>query len=286
MIFKLAFFRNTILMKKLLKIGTLITLAMSFTLFLPKFSNAKTIRLKLATTTSTDNSGLLNYLLPNFEKKYNIYVDVIAVGTGKALKLGENGDVDVVLVHAPSAEKEFVTKGFGVKRFSVMFNTFVILGPKNDPAGLNKVKTVTEAFKRLCAGKFTFVSRGDSSGTHIKEKFLWKKAKCSPSFKWYIEVGQGMGKTLFITNEKQGYCLSDRGTYLSLKNKLDLKICFEGDDFLRNPYSVIAVNPKRYSRLHFKEAQLFIHWLISAEAQRLIGNFKVDKEVLFHPSAK
>jgi len=242
-------------------------------------------RLKLATTTSVENSGLLDYILPVFEKKFNIKVDVIAVGTGKALKLGENGDADVLLVHDKDSEKEFIKKGFGLKRDEIMYNDFILAGPANDPAGA-KGKSIIASFKKIADKKAYFVSRGDDSGTDKKEKKLWKAAEIIPSGKWYLEAGQGMGETLRISSEKRGYCLSDRGTFLAYKGKIELVIICENDPKLLNFYSVIAVNPAGKKWIKYSQAQLFIKWITSSEAQKLIGSFKKNGIILFNPCAK
>src|SRR5690349_1703571 len=200
-------------------------------------------RLKMSTTTSTQDSGLLKVLLPPFEQKNNGKVDVVAVGTGQALKIGEAGDVDVVFVHARKLEDKFVADGFGVNRKDVMYNDFVIIGPKSDPAGIAKAKSAAEALKMIAARGVTFVSRGDKSGTHIKEKELWQAAGVEPKGGWYIEAGQGMGPVITMATERQAYTLADRGTYNAFKGKKsDLVILFQGEKGLFNPYGVIAVN--------------------------------------------
>lgn len=237
--------------------------------------------LKLSTTTSTDNSGLLKAILPNFEKKYDCKVDVIAVGTGKALKLAENGDVDVTLVHARSKEDKFVDAGFGVNRRDVMYNDFVIVGPAGDPAGVMQAKTAAEAMKKIAAAKATFVSRGDDSGTHTKEKILWKNAGVTPQGKEYIEAGQGMGQVLTMANELQGYTLTDRATYLAYKSKIKLPIVSQGDKALFNPYGVIAVNPKVHPEANYDLARAFIAYLTSNDGQKAIADFKVNGQQLF-----
>lgn len=249
-------------------------------------SYAETARLRLATTTSTENSGLLDYLLPLFQKETGIKVDVIAVGTGKALKLGENGDVDVVLVHARSAEEAFVENGLGVNRREVMYNDFVVAGPRNDPEGLRKLKSVEAVFAVLARGESLFVSRGDDSGTHKKEKELWKSAGVEPRGKWYLETGQGMGATLQIADEKQAYCLIDRGTYIAFREKLGLDVCFDGDRDLLNSYGIIAVNPARHKHVKYREAMRLIEWIVSPEGQKAIGVFKKRGKQLFHPVQK
>lgn len=243
-------------------------------------------RLRLATTTSTDNSGLLADLLPPFEQQFEVTIDVIAVGTGRALRLGENGDVDVVLVHAPGAEEKFVQAGFGVKRHVVMANDFVVLGPPNDPASVRGQRDAAHALRQIATRNAVFVSRGDDSGTHKKERVLWEQANLVPDRQpWYLEVGQGMGATLQIAHDKQAYTLADRGTYLSYRRKLSLQVVHEGDPLYTNPYGVIAVNPKRHPHVQYDLAMTFIKWLISEEGQRRIGSFQREGQVLFHPLA-
>jgi len=246
---------------------------------------ASPVHLRLATTTSTENSGLLGVLLPPFEEKYGIKVDVIAVGTGKALALGENGDVDVVLVHARAAEDKFIEEGYGVNRRDVMFNDFIILGSSDDPAEIKGESNVILALKKIANRKAYFISRGDDSGTHKKEKILWQNAKISPEGKWYMEIGQGMSATLQVTNEKQAYALCDRGTFLAYKNKIDLIILSEGDALLFNPYGIMAVNPARYPQAKYMEAMQLIAWVTSVEGQKIIGEYKKEGEILFHPIA-
>ena len=244
-------------------------------------------RLKLSTTTSTENTGLLKVLLPPFEKMFNIKVDVIPVGTGQALKLAENGDVDVTIVHARKLEDEFMAKGFGVNRRDVMYNDFVILGPKNGPAGIKQAKNAYEAFKKIVDTKAVFISRGDNSGTHAKEKECWNEAKVKPSGNWYVESGKGMGEVINMADEKKAYTLSDRGTYLAYKGKTDLVILFEGDPLLFNPYGIIAVNPAKYPHANYLKAMALIGWVTSQEGQKIIRGFGKDKfgEPLFIPTA-
>ncbi len=241
--------------------------------------------IKMATTSSTENSGLLDAILPVFEKAHGIHVDVIAVGTGKALKLGENGDVDVVLVHAPEAEQAFVDAGFGVNRRRVMANDFVILGPKADPAGLKGGRDAVEAMRRIASLKARFLSRGDDSGTHQKERALWKEAGIAPAGDWYLETGQGMGATLTAAQEKDGYCLADRGTYVAFRDKIALTVLCAGDSRLLNPYGVIAVSPARHPHVKYVESLTWIAWLTSPGGQECIGDFRAGGEVLFRPTA-
>ncbi len=243
-------------------------------------------RLRMATTTSTENSGLLYELLPPFEEQNNCKVDVIAVGTGKALKLGENGDVDAVFVHARNAEDKFVADGFGVSRRDVMYNDFVILGPENDPAGIKGTQDAPAALKKIADKQACFCSRGDDSGTHKKEQSLWQAAGVQPRGQWYVETGQGMGATLTVANEKLAYTLTDRGTYLAFRDKIQLQILCEGDKRLFNPYGIIAVNPKRHAHAKHDLALKLIEYVTSAEGQRIIAGFKKAGEQLFHPNAK
>ena len=240
---------------------------------------------KLATTTSTDNSGLLAVLLPPFTENYGVEVKVIAVGTGKAIKHGENGDVDLILVHAPVAEDEFVAAGFGINRRAVMHNDFVIIGPAADPAGIKGNKNAVHAFANIAAKGCFFFSRGDESGTHKKEQQLWREAGVEPGGTWYLAAGQGMGAVLMMADEKEGYTLTDRGTYLAYRNKLELSVLVEGDRRLYNPYSVIAINPARHPHLNYVGAMMLVGWLSSPEGQKIIGTFEKEGEVLFHPDA-
>jgi tungstate transport system substrate-binding protein len=242
-------------------------------------------RLRLSTTTSTENSGLLAVLLPPFEAKSGLQVDVIAVGTGQALKLGEAGDVDVVLVHARALEDKFVADGYGVNRRDVMHNDFVIIGPASDPAGVRGMTDAAAAFRQIAARRATFVSRGDNSGTHVKEKELWAAAGATALGRWYREAGQGMGPVITMADNLQGYALADRGTYLSMKSKVELPILVEGDPRLFNPYGIIAVNPDRFPHVNYHGAMQLIAWMTAVEGQRIIGDFKVAGEVLFFPDA-
>ncbi|WP_297209489.1 MULTISPECIES: substrate-binding domain-containing protein [Thermodesulfovibrio] len=242
----------------------------------------------LATTTSVENSGLLSYILPAFEKKTGIKVKVIARGTGAAIEMGKRGDADAVFVHAKEFELEALKQGYFINRHDVCYNDFIIVGPKNDPAGIKGLKKASEAFKKIANSGTPFVSRADKSGTHMKELKLWELAGTNPKGQsWYLEAGQGMEKTLRIANEKSAYILTDRGTWLAIKDRLELTLLFEGDPVLFNQYGVMAVNPQRHKHVRYKEAIQLINWLISKEGQSLIGSFK-DKNgnQLFIPNAK
>jgi tungstate transport system substrate-binding protein len=242
-----------------------------------------------SSTTSTENSGLFNYILPLFEKKTGIKVKVVARGTGAAIEMGKRGDADVAFVHAKEQELKAVEEGFFVDRHDVMYNDFVIIGPSDDPAKIKGMKSAVEAFKKIVVSS-TFVSRGDNSGTNTKELSIWKKAAIEPKGqKWYLEVGQGMEKTQRIADEKRAYTLTDRGTWLATKDKdkLAMAIVLEGDPTLFNQYGVMAVNQAKFPHVKYKEAMQFINWLISKEGQEAIASFK-DKNgnPLFIPNAK
>ncbi|MDN5308258.1 MAG: tungstate transport system substrate-binding protein [Eubacteriaceae bacterium] len=241
----------------------------------------------LATTTSTQDSGLLEVILPDFEAKTGIAVKVVAVGTGKALEMGQNGEADVLLVHAKSQEEQFVADGYGVERFDVMYNDFVVLGPGTDPA---QVKTTaaedaTAAFTQVANTQSTFVSRDDKSGTNTKELAIWEAAGITPTGDWYIKTGSGMGDTITVTNEKLGYTLADRATYLNMKDNIDLEVVCQGDPLLFNQYGVIAVNPSINDQINADGAQAFVDWILSDETQTLIGQYEVGGEPLFTPNA-
>jgi tungstate transport system substrate-binding protein len=239
-------------------------------------------RLRMSTTTSTENSGLLKVLLPPFEQQNNCKVDVIAVGTGKSLKIGEAGDADIVFVHARALEDKFVADGFGVNRRDVMYNDFVILGPDDDPAGVRGVKTTAEALAKIAARQAFFISRGDESGTHQKEREIWASAGVKPAGAWYVEAGQGMGEVIVMATEKRAYTLADRGTYNAFKKaKTDLKIVFEGEQGLFNPYGIIAVNPAKHPHVKFDLAMKLIAYLTGPEGQQIIANYRVDGEPIF-----
>lgn len=238
-------------------------------------------RLRLATTTSTENSGLLGYLLPLFEAKTGYKVDVVAVGTGAALKLGQNGDADVVLVHARAQEDAFVAAGHGVNRRDVMYNDFIVLGPAADPAGIAKAASAEEAFRLMATCQSVFVSRGDKSGTHVKELDIWKAAGIPPTGAWYKEAGQGMEQVILMADGLQGYTLADRGTWIAVKGKTSLKICYEGDKGLFNPYGIIAVNPERWPTANYKGAMALIEWITSKQGLKAIESYKMGGEQLF-----
>jgi tungstate transport system substrate-binding protein len=247
--------------------------------------------LMMATTTSTDNTGLLDYLAPKFKEATGIELKWTATGTGKALKLGENCDVDILMVHAPPAEKKFVADGFGTDRREIMYNDFVIIGPAADAAGI-KGKSIKDALKTLQAKQAVFVSRGDNSGTNKKELSLWKAAEMPVPEKegWYVQTGQGMLATINIAAERNGYTMTDRGTYIKYEDNLKgippLKILVEGDAVLLNQYSVIAIDQKHCSKANYDTAKKFIEWITGPEAQQLIKDFKLLGKPLFTPNAK
>lgn len=241
--------------------------------------------IRLATTTSTEDSGLLERLLPLFEQWWGAPVHVIAVGTGRALNLGRNGDVDAVLVHDPAAEEAFVAEGYGINRRLVMYNDFLLLGPKDDPAKIGQASGPPDALKRIAQAESAFVSRGDNSATHKREMTLWKAADLEPTGDWYLEAGQGMSATLLMADERGAYCLSDRGTYLAMRGKLRLEPLFEDPEALKNPYSIIAVNPAIHRDANYLGAMALVAWVTSPEGQKIIGDFRVDDAVLFHPLA-
>lgn len=256
-----------------------------FILFLTS-SFASAANLRLATTTSTANSGLLEHILPDFEKSSGYTVHVITVGTGKALRMGEDGDVDVLLVHARSAEEKFIARGHGVLRKDVMYNDFVLVGPASDPSGIRGKADIAQALASIARSQNIFISRGDQSGTHKKELSLWKQSGGSHSGKWYREAGQGMGKVLQISNELNAYTLVDRGTWLAYADKLELQILLQGDKRLFNPYGVIAVNPQRHKDIDHKAAMAFVNWITAAATQKQIGNFRIHGKRLFIPNAR
>jgi len=243
----------------------------------------------VASTTSTDNSGLLAYLLPEFTAETGINVRVIVVGTGQAMRIGRNGDADVLLVHHAPSEIEFVEGGYGVARFPVMYNDFVLVGPAADPVGIRGEGDIAKALTQIAATRSVFVSRGDDSGTHSKEQELWRAAEIDPtghSGKWYRESGSGMGVTLNIASAMDGYALSDRATWMKFANKGTLEILVEGDQRLFNPYSAILVNPRRHPHINKDDGQRFIDWLASERGQKLIADYRIMDAQAFFPDAR
>jgi len=239
--------------------------------------------LKMATTTSVENSGLLDVLIPAFEKDTGIKIHAFACGTGWALKHAENGDVDIVLTHAPAMEKKFIEMGFGVNRTEIFYNDFILAGPEDAIKTFKNFKGVSQVFAKIAENKLLFVSRGDNSGTHIKEMEIWSKAGLAPRGKWYMETGQGMGSTLKITDEKKGFCLTDRGTFISYEDKIDLGIVFTGGEEMKNIYSVMMVNPKRYPHIKYIEAGKFIGWINSGAGRNIAGGVRKNGKRLFFP---
>jgi len=245
-------------------------------------------KLVIASTTSTQNSGLFDILIPAYEKstKYDVKIDVIAVGTGKAIRIAKKGEADLLFVHDPFREEKFVTEGYGVNRRAVMHNDFVIVGPGKDPAKIKGLRSVVEVFEDIAEKGSPFVSRGDDSGTNIRELDIWDDAGINPKGKgWYFEAGANMGDTLIVAKQKGAYTLTDMGTFLNYESKIDLKILFKGDPILRNNYSVIAVNPDRFSHVKYREAIDFIAFVTSLEGQQLIANYKRHGVNLFYADA-
>lgn len=247
-------------------------------------------RIILATTTSTQDSGLLDYILPVFEEEYGITVDVVAVGTGKALEMGRNGEADILLVHAKESEEEFVAEGHGLERRDVMYNDFILVGPAEDSLGLkeNYGNDILGALTAISENEATFVSRGDDSGTHKKELSIWSAAGIEPAGDWYVEAGAGMGDVLKMADEMQGYTLTDRATYLNMRDVLELEILVEGDENLFNQYGIIPVNPEKSEQINAEGAQKLFEWFLSEETQKLIGEYGVEEfgQPLFTPNAK
>jgi tungstate transport system substrate-binding protein len=242
----------------------------------------------LATTTSTQDSGLLDLLIPVFEKKTGYFVKTIAVGSGQAMAMGQKGEADVLLVHSPAAEQKFVADGYGINRRLIMHNDFVVVGPPADPAKIKGLKSATDVFKKIAATQSLFLSRGDNSGTHSKEKAVWKAAQVKyDGEKWYQQTGLGMGQTLNVASEKKAYTLTDRGTYLALKKRLDLDILAEGDAILLNIYHVIEVNPAKFPKVNAPGGKAFADFMVSKEVQDMIKTYGVDKfgSPLFFPDA-
>ncbi len=243
-------------------------------------------RILVQSTTSTQNSGLYDYLLPQFEAETGQQVAVVAVGTGQAIKNAMNGDADVLLVHAMQSELKFVDQGYGIERFDVMYNDFVLIGPKDDPAKIAQIKTVNEALSALQDTKQRFISRGDDSGTHKKELRLWKAANLQPAGQWYLETGSGMGATIRMAVEMGGYTLTDRATWIAFNAKEDHRVLLSGQTELFNQYGVIAVSPVKHPHVNSSGAQVFIDWLLSPHGQQLIAEFKVQGQQLFFPNAQ
>jgi len=241
--------------------------------------------LTMATTTSTENSGLLAKLIPPFEEKFDVRVDVVAVGTGAAIELGRNGDADIIFVHAREAEDKFVANGFGVNRRDVMYNDFVILGPASDPAGIRDTENAAEALEKIAASETEFVSRGDNSGTNKKELSLWDNAGITPEGSWYLESGQGMGPSINMADERQAYILADRGTFLAYSGDIELEIVNSGDPALFNPYGIIPINPAYHTHVNYQMAMAFTGYVTSQQGQNLINNYMRYEEQLFYPSA-
>ncbi len=276
----------------------LLSVALLLLALLPAQGQAQDKVLTMSTTTSTEASGLLDYLLPEFEKDTGITVRVMAKGTGAALRDGMDGNCDLVFVHDPQREEKFVQEGYGTKRFNIMYNDFVIVGPEDDPAGIKQASSAPEALEMIAEAKQPFVSRGDDSGTHGKEKRLWEATDLelnqdqapADSSGWYFSLGQGMGQALQFAEEKEGYVLSDRGTYLKYKygreQGYDLIVGYEGGETLRNPYGVIPVDPDKHPHVKHDLAKKFAQWLVSDQGQEVIGAYKLHDQQLFYPDAK
>ena len=259
------------------------------TLLMPALAIAQDNTIVVASTTSTEDSGLFRHLLPLFKAKTGIDVKVVAQGTGQALDTARRGDADVVFVHAKSAEEAFLAQGFGVRRYPVMYNDFVLIGPKKDPAGVAGTKDIVAALKALHDKQIGFVSRGDRSGTHLAELALWKAAGIEPGVNtgaWYKSIGQGMGAALNTAVALDAYVLSDRGTWLAFGNKADLDIAVQGDKRLFNQYGVMLVNPQKHPHVKAAAGQQFIDWLVSPEGQRAIADYRINGSQLFYPNAQ
>jgi tungstate transport system substrate-binding protein len=240
----------------------------------------------VASTTSTENSGLFGHILPMFEEETGNEVRVVAQGSGQALETGRRGDADVVFVHARAQEEQFVAEGYGVERFDVMYNDFVIVGPGEDPAGVRGAESAAAAMAAIAGAAASFASRGDDSGTHVAEMALWDAAGIAPEGEWYLSTGSGMGATLNTAAQVPAYALTDRGTWLSFENRGPLEIVFEGDPALFNPYGIILVNPERHPHVKAEQGQAFIDWILSAAGQAAIASYTVGGEQLFFPSAE
>jgi tungstate transport system substrate-binding protein len=266
--------------------GLILRALLAMLLCAPAFAQQKFIT--VASTTSTEQSGLFGYLLPIFEKETGIQVRVVALGTGQALDMGRRGDADVVFVHAKPLEEKFVAEGHGVKRFEVMYNDFVLIGPKSDPARIGGTRDIVAAFRKIRSARAPFVSRGDRSGTHFAELELWKSSGIDIAAEkgpWYRETGSGMGPALNTASAMNAYILADRGTWLSFKNRGELAILVEGDKRLFNQYGVILVNPARHPHVKQEDGMKFINWLLSPKGQSAIAGYKIDGQQLFFPNA-
>jgi ABC-type tungstate transport system permease subunit/ABC-type tungstate transport system substrate-binding protein len=253
-----------------------------FLWFLFSIVNAETETLRLAITTTTENSGLISVINPVFENEQNVKIKVITVGSGQALRLGEQGDVDVLLTHAPEDEKQFVKSGYGIERYPVMHNDFILVGPKNDPANIKSSNSISEAFNNLLLSRNKFISRGDDSGTHKKELSIWKHSKLLPEGDWYVQSGTGMGSVLLLANEQQAYTLTDRGTYLAFKERINLDIHYQGDSFLHNPYHIIAINSQKHGHVNNVLAEKYIAFITGEKAQKIINDYKLHEQQLFY----
>ena len=262
--------------------------ALSFFIFGAASIQAQQKTVILSTTTSTQDSGLLDVLIPIFEKQSGYFVKTIAVGSGQAMAMGQKGEADVLLVHSPAAEKKFVAEGYGLNRRIIMHNDFIVVGPPEDPAKVKGMKSAAESFKGIAAGNALFLSRADKSGTHVKEMDIWKAAGINPEGqKWYQQTGLGMGQTLSVTNEKKGYTLADRGTYLAVKKNLQMDILVEGDGILLNIYHVIEINPAKWPKVNAAGGKAFADFMVAKETQEIVRTFGVDKygSPLFFPDA-
>jgi tungstate transport system substrate-binding protein len=270
--------------KKLLIVVCLVCVGLVLAYFMIFYHPAQKQRhIKIATTTSIANSGLLDHLIEQFRGETGIQIHYIPVGTGKALQHGKRGNVEAVFTHDVEAETQFVKEEHGLKRVLIMWNEFLLLGPAEDPAKIRDVRDAAEVFRRIAKAQHPFISRGDQSGTHKRELTLWVMADLQPRGSWYIEAGQGMAECLVMANEKRAYILSDRGSYLAMQERVSLIPLWERDALLYNPYSIIAVNPKRYPELNHTDTQTLINWLLSESIQRKIGEFKISAQSLFYP---
>lgn len=272
-------------LNRMKSIGALLLAAL---LLAPLGAQAQSTTITVASTTSTEQSGLFKHLLPAFEKDTGIQVKVVAVGTGQALDIGRRGDADVVFVHDPAAEEKFVAEGFGVEHRRVMYNDFILVGPKSDPAGIAGGKDILDAMRKIAGAKAPFASRGDRSGTHAAELRYWKAAGVDVAAgkgQWYRETGSGMGPTLNTASGMNAYALTDRGTWLSFKNRGDLDILVQGDERLFNQYGAMLVNPQKHAQVKAEAGRAFIDWLVSAKGQQAIADYKLNGEQLFFPNA-